>query len=217
MLVFFAPTLLIGLIIPTITSPSASYLMHFVNVLFVAPFVTGASIFYAYQNLTQRGATVPASLEAAGEKFLQLSLLTVLCFTFLIPTLFIFQIPALILVVIPAIYLSFRWSFVFYAVVVEGYSVLDALRRSWKLTGGNWWLIFRTGLLFTLALIVPIVFLVFIIFGLLRPDLPGLAELKGNLELIGNITVFLISPFLSIYYVLLFMSLVNLAVDNNKK
>lgn len=143
MLAFSVPTLLITLISPTITSPSARFLLEsIINLIFVVPFITGASIFYAHQNLTHRGATIPDSLQAAGEKFVQLFLLIVL--------LLVFLIPAFILLIVPGLYLSFRWSFVFYAVIIEGYSASDALSRSWKLTKGHWWLIFRSALLFTL-------------------------------------------------------------------
>jgi len=202
MLAFFAPALLITLVLPTISSPSASFLVQFVNSIFLIPFITGASIFYAYQNLTQRGATVPESLQAAGEKFFQLSLLLVL--------LLVFLVPAFILLVVPGIYLSTRWSFVFYAVMIEGHSASDALSRSWKLTEGHWWLIFRAALLFTFALVVPTFFLAFIVFLVISSETPGLSEL------IGGIAVFLLSPFGSIYYVLLFMTLVNMAMDREE-
>lgn len=207
MLAFFAPALLITLLIPTIASPSASFLMHFIDVIFVTPFVTGASIFYAHQNLTQRGATVPESLQAAGEKFFQLSLLVVL--------LLVFLIPAFILLIVPGVYLSIRWSFVFYAIMIEGYSASDALSRSWKLTKGHGWFIFRTALLFTLVLIIPTFFIAFMIFLVFRPESPGLSESIGGA--IGSTAGFLLSPFGSIYYVLLFMSLVNMAMDNDER
>jgi Membrane domain of glycerophosphoryl diester phosphodiesterase len=206
MLAFFAPALLITFLIPTIASPSARFLMQFINMIFITPFVTGASIFYAHQNLTQRGATVPDSLQAAGEKFFQLSLLVVL--------LIVFLIPAFILIV-PGVYLSIRWSFVFYAIMIECYSASDALSRSWKLTKGHWWLIFRTVLLFALALIIPTVFLVFLASMIFRPESPDLSESIGGA--IGGAAGFLIGPFGSIYYVLLFMSLVNMAMDDDER
>lgn len=203
MLAFFVPTLLITLISSTITSPSANLLLQFIELIFVTPFITGTSIFYVHQNLTQRGATVPQSLQAGGEKFFQLSLLTII--------LIVLLIPAFILLIVPGIYLSIRWSFVFYAVMIEGCSASDALGRSWTLTKENWWLIFRAGLLFTFALIIPI-FILAILFaatiGSAIPDLP---------EFIGGIVGFLIAPLGSIYYVLLFMSLVNMAMDDDKK
>jgi hypothetical protein len=201
MLAFFAPTLLITLILPTIASPSASFLMQLIDVILVTPFITGASIFYAHQNLTHRGATVPESLQAAAEKTFQLSLLIVLLFVFLIPA---------FLLIVPGIYLSIRWSFVFYAVMIEGYSASDAFSRSWKLTEGHWWLIFRAALLFTLALIIPVFLLALIIFAIIGSELPGL------FEFIGGFVGFLIGPLVSIYYVLLFMSLVNMAMGDDE-
>lgn len=200
MLSFFAPTLVVTIILPTIYSPSASFLLEFINIIFVTPFITGASIFYAHQNLTNRGATVPVSLQAAGEKLVQLSLLTAI--------LWVILIPAFLLLIIPGVYLSIRWSFVFYAVMIEGYSASEALGRSWKLTEGHWWLIFRTALLFILALIIPIFIVVLIIFATFGYGLPGLSE--G----IGGIIGFLIAPIASIYYVLLFMSLVVMKREN---
>ncbi|GAB1541959.1 hypothetical protein NUACC21_46320 [Scytonema sp. NUACC21] len=199
MLAFFVPSLIITLISPTIASPSASFLLSFIDIVFLTPFMTGASIFYAHQNLTRRGATVPLSLQAAGERFFQLSLLTLLVIIVLI--------PAFVLLLIPGIYLSIRWSFVFYAIMIEGYSASDALSRSWNLTQGHWWLIGRTALLFILAFIVPIFFLSFILVAIFGSDMPGF------FELVGGIIGCLLGPLFSIYYVLLFMSLVNMAVD----
>jgi len=95
--------------------------------------------------------------------------------------------------------------------MIEGYSASDALSRSWKLTEGHWWLIFRTALLFTLALIIPTFFLAFMIFLVVSPESPGLSES------IGGVAGFLLGPFGSIYYVLLFMSLVNMAMDKDER
>jgi Membrane domain of glycerophosphoryl diester phosphodiesterase len=202
-LAFFVPTILITLIVPTITSPSANVLLKFIEWIFIYPFSTGASIFYAHQSLTQRGATVPSSLQAAGEKFTQLSLVSVL--------LIVFLIPAFILLIVPGIYLSIRWSFIFYAIMIEGYSASDALSRSWKLTRGHWWLILRAGLLFfTLALLPILLLTLFIVFTLLGST-PELSQLTGG------IIAFLIAPIGSIYYVLLFMTLVNMAMDEENK
>jgi hypothetical protein len=203
MLTFFVPAFLITLLVPTITSPSASFLTQFVNVIFVTPFVTGASIFYAHRNLTQRGATVPESLQAAGEKFFQLALVVVL--------LIVFLVPAFICLFVPGIYLSVRWSFVFYAIMIEDYSASDALSRSWKLTENHWWLIFRIALLFALTLFIPTFILACIIFLIFSPESPGLSES------IGGAASFFFGPFGSIYYVLLFMSLVNMAMDKDEK
>jgi hypothetical protein len=203
MLSFFAPTLFFTLISPTITSPSASFFTQFINVIFITPFLTGSSIFYAHQNLTQRGATIPESLQAAGEKFSQLSLVVVL--------LLVFLIPAFILLIVPAVYLSVRWSFVFYAIMIEGYSAYDSLSRSWKLTAGHWWLISRTGLLFLLVW-MPVFLLAFLILLVLFPSSSQFSSLA---ESIGGFTSFLFGPFGAVYYVLLFMSLVNMAMDKD--
>lgn len=195
LLVFFLPSLMISLLILGMT-PGAAVLTSIINILGVAPFVTGAAIFYAHQNLTNRGATIPDSIQAAGERFTQLVFLTFILFALLI--------VGFILFVVPGIYLSIRLSFVYYALVIEHRSTFTALNRSWKLTQGHWWKIFWAFLALVVAVFIP-AFIVLVVFTILDP---------GGADIGGALLNFFVSPFISVYYVLLFMSFVNLIEDD---
>lgn len=192
MLAFFAPSLIVALLLPEIASPSATFLVFLINTLCIAPFVTGAAIVYMHQNLTQRGATIPDAMARAGEKFSQLVLLTLIVGLVLL--------VGFVLLVIPGIYLSVRLSFVFYAVMIENQSALDAIQRSWQLTKGHWWLLFWSLFIIVITLTIPIFVLTFLAMSI---D-PILGESTSAF------LTFLVSPFLTTYYVLLFMSFVNL-------
>lgn len=192
MLAFFVPNFIVALLLPEIVSPSAKFLVFLINALCIAPFVTGAAIFYMHQNLTQRGATLPDAMARAGEKFSQLVLLTVIVGVILV--------LGVILLIIPGIYLSVRLSFVFYAVMIENQSAFNAIQRSWQLTQGHWWLLFWSFFLIVIVLTVPVFVITFLTVSL---D-PAFGESTSAF------LTFLISPFLTTYYVLLFMSFVNL-------
>jgi len=195
LLVFFLPTLIISLLELGMT-PGAAMLTSVINLLGIVPFVTGAAIFYAYQNLTNRGATIPDSMQAAGERFAQLVFLT-----FIVS---ILLIAGFILLVIPGVYLSIRLSFVYYALMIENRSTFDSLIRSWQLTQGHWWKIFWAFLVLIFAIFIP-AFIVLVIFAVIDP---------GGADVGGSLLAFLVSPFISVYYVFLFMSFVNL-VEND--
>lgn len=196
LLVFFLPSLIISLLILGMT-PGAAVLTRVINLLGIVPFVTGAAIFYVYQNLTNRGATIPDSMQAAGERFAQLVFLTFIVFVILL--------AGFILLVIPCVYLSIRLSFVYYALMIENRSAFDSLSRSWQLTQGHWWKIFWSFLVLALAVFIP-AFIVLFIFATIDP---------GGTEIGGLLLGFLLSPFISVYYVLLFMSFVNLVEDDD--
>jgi hypothetical protein len=195
LLVFFFPSLIISLLLLGMT-PGAAVLTSIINLLGIVPFVTGAAIFYVYQTLTNRGATIPDSMQAAGERFAQLVFLTFI--------LFVLLIAGFILLVVPGIYLSIRLSFVYYAVMIENRSTFDAFNRSWRLTQGHWWKIFWAFLVLFFAIFIP-AFIVLIIFTVIDPS---------GADIGGSLLSFLVSPFISVYYVLLFMSFVNLVEDN---
>jgi len=195
MLTFFIPGFVISLLGLGMT-PGAAVLVSLINVLGIFPFITGAAIFYAHQNLTNRGSTIPDSLQAAGERFSQLVLLT-----------FIFYVAifaGLILLIIPGLYLSIRLSFVYYALMIERRSAFDSLSRSWQLTQGHWWKLFWIFLVFFIAVFIPACILI-ILFVSIDP---------GGAEIGGSLFVLLLGPITSVYYVLLFMSFVNLANDD---
>ena len=195
LLSFFLPNLIISLLMLGMTEGAVVFI-SVINFLAIIPFLSGSAIFYAHQNLTNRGGTIPDSMQAAGERFTQLVLLTFIVFVLLF--------AGFILLIIPGIYLSIRLSFVYYALMIENRSTFDALSRSWQLTQGHWWKIFRAFLVLVFIIFI-LAFITFMIFGIIDP---------GGTEIRVSLFEFLVSPFLSVYYVLLFMSFVNLVEDN---
>lgn len=194
LLAFFLPSFLISLLLLGMT-PGATVLISAVNLFGIVPFVTGAAIFYAHQNLTNRGATLPDSMQAAGERFVQLVILTAITATVLI--------VGLLLFVIPGVYLTVRLSFAFYALMIERRSALNSLSRSWQLTKGHWWKIFSALAILFLAIFIPAV-IILAITTIVDP---------AGVDIGGALVAFLIGPPISVYYVLLFMSFVNLASE----
>lgn len=194
LLAFFLPSLLISLLMLGMT-PGATVLISIINLFGIIPFMTGAAIFYAHQNLTNRGATLPDSMQAASERFVQLVILTVITVIVLV--------IGFVCFIVPGIYLLVRLSFSYYALIIERRSAFNSLSRSWQLTKGHWWKIFTALAIIFLAIFIP-AFVVLVILAIVDP---------AGVEIGGSLLTFLIGPPVSVYYVLLFMSFVNLASE----
>lgn len=198
-LVFFVPNSVITVLIGLSSaegSAGTTVLLSLVSFTCVIPLISGASVFYVHQNLTQQGASVADSMHKATEKFSQLALATVLV------TAYFFA--GLLCLIVPGVYLGVRLSFYIYAVVIENRSATDGIARSWMLTKGYWWQIFWA----LAALLLPL--------GLVGGLIGALAG--DNLYLsqfISGLIGLLAGPFIAIYYVFVFMSLVNLATCNS--
>lgn len=213
-LVFFVPSLLFSFISDSdFNSPSDNLVFNFAYIIFVLPFFTGASIFFVYQNLTQRGATIPDSLQKAGERFLQLvtANFLVIMVIFIIPffawgfcTAISDSISGMlffgVIFFIPAFYSFVRLTYFMYAIMIEERLAFEAIARSWKLTKGRWWLIFWTLIIPLIFIIIPVIIVTFFSF-ILHPDLT---------EVASSSIAFLIWPIFIVYYVFVFISLVNL-------
>lgn len=172
-------------------------LLSLINYTCIVPFVGGASIFYVQQNLTGQGVTVNDAIHKGVDSFIQLVLASILFWVILV--------PALICLVIPGIYLSFRLSFIYYAVIIENRKALDALRRSWQLTKGFWWQLFWSFLLLFLLFFL-FAFILVIVITLLFGEMNYFAS-----QILGSLIGLLVTPITAIYYVFVFMSLVNIA------
>ena len=197
-LVFFVPSLVISVLIGLSLaegSVGTTLLLCLVAYTCVIPYIGGASIFYVHQNLTQQGVTVADSMQKATERLSQLVLATVLYY--------VLFFVGLLCLIVPGVYLAFRLSFVYYAVVIENRSATDALARSWMLTKGYWWQIFwsLTALFFPLGVVSGVV-------GAFAGDNLFFSSFIGGL--LGMLT----GPIIFVYYVFVFMSLVNLAARN---
>lgn len=198
-LVFFIPSLVISVLTGLSAaegSAGTTLLLFLVSYACVIPYIGGASIFYVHQSFTQQGVTVADSMQKATERFSQLVLATVLLYASLL--------VGFLCLIVPGIYLSIRLSFVIYAVVIENRTATDALARSWILTKGYWWQIF----LALISLFFPL--------GLVSGLLGSIAV--GNIffsSFIGGLAGMFMGPIISIYYVFVFMSLVNLAARSS--
>jgi hypothetical protein len=74
--------------------------------------------------------------------------------------------------IIPGIYLSVRLGFYMSAIVIDDASVISSLKKSWKITKGNWWRIF--GMYLLLGIVVYI--LSFVINFVLPASVFGIAS-----------------------------------------
>ncbi|MBS3030050.1 MAG: hypothetical protein HCA25_24175 [Dolichospermum sp. DET50] len=183
--------------IPPELPPSSEIIIMLIVYFCVIPFTAGCSIYYVHQSIVSK-VTVPQSLQASGEKFIKLALITIL--------LIVFLIPAFLLLVIPAIYLSFRWSFIYYAVMIENSSVLGAFQLSWNLTKGRWWVIVRASL-WCIVLFIPEL----IIYNFIPAD----AEMLNSL--VSASYSLIVNPIIATYYVFLFFRLNSLYKDNQQQ
>lgn len=68
----------------------------------------------------------------------------------------------LILLIVPGVYLTIGWTFAETVSVVEGRSGVGAMRRSWELTEGRFWELFKI----FLKVMVPIVLLALAVYGM---------------------------------------------------
>lgn len=198
MLVFFVPGLLVSIMTSFAVadgSPGSLVILWLLSSFCVFPFTTGAAIYYVQKNLTQQGVTIADSMQMAAQKFSQLVVATVL--------LWLVLIPATLMLILPGIYLSMRLLFVYYAVIIENRSAPDALARSMRLTRGYWWPIFRS------------VLVISVLIGLFSGAMAALFQ-GANVyisQIGGGVIGMLVGPVFSIYYVFLFMTLVNLSLN----
>ena len=56
----------------------------------------------------------------------------------------------LILHIVPGIYFAVRLQFVTYLIIDQGLGPIDAIKKSWEITGGNFWNLFLFGLVIVL-------------------------------------------------------------------
>lgn len=199
-LIFFLPELIITLLHSLNTNAGASVLIHVIHILAILPFITGASTFYAHQYLTSQEATIPRSIQVAGERFTELVVLTFIFFAL--------SFAGLLFFLIPGIYLSIRLSFIYYALIIENRSTFDAFNRSWQLTKGYWWKLFWPFLLIVcIVLILPHIILS-LIFGNTNQAVTDLAI---------SFSSFITGPLASFWYVLLFMGFIDLVENYTDK
>jgi len=178
---------------------------------FVAvPFLSGATTFYTYRNLTENQVTVSEAFQQAkrrllpliGVYFLFVVLMVILTgiMLFLWPFGLAGLIVILLITIRGATYMSFRLLFSFYATVIDNSSVMESLNSSCELTQGRWWLLFRASFLITIVFFVPAI-LISVLIGSTLGNFLLLAQL------VGNILGFIAGLLMSVYQVLLYQRL----------
>ncbi len=112
------------------------------------------------------------------------------------------SITSLILLFFPGIYVVNRLIFINYIIAIENCSAAtEGLSRSWELTKGHWWLIWRSSLLLS-----PIFFIGGILIGL-NP--------KSIQPILFQVIMFLGVPLIKVNFVILYMRLANRDKNTN--
>ena len=169
---------------------SASVSLNFINLFMVIPFLSGAMIFYICRSFTKNSVTVNEAFQQANRRLLPILssyILSMLCI-----------LLGFILLIIPGFYVSFRLTFSLFAAVLDNSSAQNSIKKSWELTKGRWWLVCRSTFLILSVFLVPLILIVLLV------DLTGQSVAS---QIVSNILVFLISPFITVYMVILYQSL----------
>lgn len=184
---------------------SASVPLNIIYWLVAAPFLSGATNFYTYRSLTKNQVTVSDAFSQAKRRLLPLIFVNFLSVVLLLAWAGIivwlgrsFAFVGL-MIIIPGLYLFSHLIFPSYATVIDNSSVLESFNRSWELTEGRWWLVFRSNLLISFVFFVPAVLL---------SELIG--STLGNLlasQVVGNVLGFIAGLLMNIYLVLLYQRL----------
>ncbi|MEW5856333.1 MAG: glycerophosphoryl diester phosphodiesterase membrane domain-containing protein [Cyanobacteriota bacterium] len=169
-------------------------IINFIYFFIILPWFTGAITIYIYQKLTERNITVGQALQLASKRILPLILGLLLVA--------IISVGGFILLIIPGIYLSMRLAFTTYPIALENCSATEGLKRSWELVKGRWWSVFFAAIGITLLLFFPIGLISGVIGATIQPP-QGVIIAQCLAGIIG----FLVTPILSVYFILLYMRL----------
>jgi len=115
-----------------------AFVLGGISFFFVQPLILGGLSRAVAAFHTGRSPTVGEALEDALP-FLMSVVLVLLLVTLVV-------LGGLILLIIPGIFFAIRFGFSVPVVVVEGQRGREAMRRSWRLSDGNFWRVFGIGL-----------------------------------------------------------------------
>jgi hypothetical protein len=108
----------------------------------------------------------------------------------------------LLLFVVPGIYLAVALGFFAYGILTENYSIPDSFKYSLALVKGRWWATFGS-LLVQMLLIIPLVFLSWLVGTVIGTAIVIAGSKVASIELWGNVASALMSaiitPILDIY------------------
>jgi hypothetical protein len=186
LLIILLPNLIFSLIANSATTPGFIIVgVTLAYIFLVGPWIAGTASFYAHQQLTGSNVSISYSFQRCSQKIPNLILGSILA------GLIIFV--GYLLLIIPGLYFTGRLALVFYVIAIEDCSAVDGVKRSWQLSKGHWWFIFRTSLLLgliylglILLLVVPLAILA-VAFG----DLVG-ALVGYSLSPVGIVALVLV-------------------------
>ncbi|NES19969.1 MAG: hypothetical protein F6K41_13795 [Symploca sp. SIO3E6] len=201
LLLLNSPDIIFVLLINFLPYPINS-ILSIIYYLILPPLILGATIIYIYRYLNQNHISVADAFEYAASKYLRLLFGLILLVIILIPAFILLIIPAFILLIIPGIYLSIRLGFISCAIVIEDCSVIEVIKLSWELTAGRWWSIFWASLAVSLALVIPVFLISFLVIANLGVETGSVLS-----PVVSGTFSYLVSPVLGVYYVLLYTGL----------
>ena len=122
---------------------------------------------------------------------------------------------AFFLLVIPGIYLSIRFFFADYGLLIENYSTTNAIKRSWQLTENHEWSLFFAFFVQFLATVIPVLLIAMIIspffqvssFHLFLGRLPSFESASTIFQGASAIFAWFIGPISLVYSTIIFMIL----------
>ena len=188
----------------------------------------GAEYFYTYKKLNFKRVNIFYSLQKAGKRIFHLLFSNLIFFLgfvisgvilgFAIVLVTSFFKSSLIGIVI-SIMLFFLWFllliycvtnlvFISQVIVIENRSAIGAIKRSWDLVTGRWWVVFWA------YFVLGSVSLIFFLPSLLIPIYVPAGSNTLIIELLGIIPMIAITPLLTVYSVLLYMRIQSFEVKS---
>jgi membrane-anchored glycerophosphoryl diester phosphodiesterase (GDPDase) len=174
--------------IPPLKTP-----LGLINAFFLAPFLSGAGIYFVYRYLSTQTSDLGGAFGKALEKLPNLILGFLL---YLVAV-----VLGLCLLIVPGIYVSIRLGFVLYGVIIDDLDAVSALKSSWNLVEGRWLSVFGSQLVPVFFFVLPVVAISFFL-GL---TLGSKAILITTI--LGALVGLAATPFLTTYYTKLYLRL----------
>lgn len=171
--------------------------LNLIYVFLVSPLIAGTGIYMIYRYLTIQTVDLGGAISSAVTKIGSL-LLSFLAYLVIL----ILSTCALI---IPGIFVGVKLGFCLYGVMVDDLDPIASLKQSWNLVTGRWWPTFGSMLL-PVILILPLSLLA----GILARVFGG-GKAIGLSSIISAALTLLITPFITIYYVKIYLRLKELA------
>lgn len=203
LLILSSPSLALQIL--QVTIPTLKIPLDLINVFFLAPFLSGAGIYFVHRYVSTQTSDLGGAFGKALEKLPNLILGFIL---YLIAV-----VLGLCLLIVPGIYVAIRLSFVLYGVVVDDLDAMSALKSSWNLVEGRWLSVFGAQLLVALCCFLAsatVGFVVGFVVGFILRLVLGskavliMTTLGGWVGLIVGLAV---SPFVANYYMKLYLRL----------